>query len=1561
MSSNFDMNSASFEDCSHNVELTIKKTSQKYLEIFNLNSENEIPQFFSSKESSNNTVCLKIIFGQGAWRCYDCIKTRNIFFCKDCWTHMADKHKDHNVVYLTEEYGFCQCGDHNCLNKEYFCANHKGYLLTDPEIKKYINNNLGEDLYQKIKAATENLFGVMHKYYIKAINNKKTKDDDFIKNVGEFFDCFGILCKVSKACNHIIAELLLGKYPCKMKHECLDINENGGRIIKSSIFNHECACQFLRFILEFLPKENLILLLKFADNYKLRKTIGLYYFFFYSDYIKNCISSFEYYSNIIIFKDSLKIASNIPGLIDKMFDGLKEIFKVILVDYTFVDIPLYWTLNDNTKSQKYNYLNNILSNLNQQMLYLLKQESYSYLADNSNILFKIIDLMILFHNIKPARLVTPAPLVDLEPSYFPELIQAEQKILELFSFIISIFNFNNVNLVKEVFTYFSKTILKKIKNKLEENEYSFHIPIFRAFSIFLNRFCFNEANKTNSNIFAIMLNISKSMPDFQKCCQKIITGIYKVFAFVAFCGDNYFDYHGVNMKKYEQYYYVNPHFIYRDFCLLKYLLSLTDNAKYFKFTEIINLPHLDNLYNPILKYFSFGGDFSTSDSYSLDTKEKYLKFSSRMMRIMLSLLRNNTCFLWNLSSGYVIMKFNKLRDSLIEDLFSKDINYFTDLTKELIINQVLIKDNFVSFSTVSDGIFLSLSNFFGDKIIKDLIISLTKKTLNEDNEVKLSLNEDALKCVDLNYIINPAFKSKIEEYIKNSKSKTISIYNTLFYPMNKFESELLTFNYNNFLISSDNILIVVQFINFILKNEGLEILEKYFLSILLDYLTPFFHLGSEYSGLFKKIPLTDNIMKLLENNNLKDEKLKSHCQFIAQKFKSMNNNILEKDSNIIEGNKIEINSEEKHKVEINNNEIIVDKSDEDNKNEIKEDYKDKKICIYCQKNVEENDIVNIPGVLGYFLFDHYHFNAFYQTIKEQYNKQKEINPQLKEFDEMYQRKKEVRSVRILTCNHYVHFECFSKNVEMNPLSSNPLLKFSCSYCHKPGETFIPLLTNYTEEQTQGSLKGFSLDYISKIGEKHNEKNEEQKEEDNNKEDNDNLVTFRTTNPLFVNLCKGFVEGFFCKVQNVESLDLEYGNNKEVFSIFHSQLSSDYQNLFCCLDNLEEKKYTLDLWKNFILSVRLLIKLDILAKEKYILALYNLIKEFVNLSFKASLETSEIENNHLYHIYEIIFLITCFFDYEEIEGYEKYILYMALPIFAFGFYLKNLYIQNSFIFSKEKFLEHLNIEELYKFLKEDDSLNLIIIHLVKELLINKIIISKGIDIDKLSLELNDNLDLLNLSSLKNKTLLETLDELGKLIEVDSTNEKMKHIYENFKTKNNYEEVLKKVLNDYIEKTKNGECCEQLGPHLFIACIPNIYKFIDLPETLMDLNYNIYDKKCEVCKKEGKNQLLCLYCGAKVCNSASCVVDNEGEKIQSIFFHSTLCGGCRNAYLQANEGNVLFHYMNEKYKRCIPLYVNEFGEDIKKDSFGKEYKLNHSAVKKALKMFNEFSYRGDEKKA
>ena len=427
---------------------------------------------------------------------------------------------------------------------------------------------------------------------------------------------------------------------------------------------------------------------------------------------------------------------------------------------------------------------------------------------------------------------------------------------------------------------------------------------------------------------------------------------------------------------------------------------------------------------------------------------------------------------------------------------------------------------------------------------------------------------------------------------------------------------------------------------------------------------------------------------------------------------------------------------------------------------------------------------------------------------------------------------------------------------------------------------------------------------------------------------------------------------------IGTINLEDLYMKPVIGKFSTAFAIQYRDFFCYLDNVEDKSYSIMLWQNFVLSIRLMLKLDIILKEKYFMRLFVMVKELKTYTFEYSIDYLIQLDNAKLRTSEMLMLMTFFFEYEEIEGYEKYIIYSILPFYAFGFFLKSIYFLTSFRFNKSIFLNHLNSEEMYKFLKEDTSLNLIIAQVAKQCAYTKIIMNKNIDANKLTMNLDNNLDLLNLSSLKGKSLLEILDELEKLIEADANDEKKRHLYDNLKSELDYKGIFQKILDEHIDAANKEKCDEILSPSLFGSCIPCIFNFIDLPELAIDFEYESYNKICQICKVKGKRALICLDCGRKVCDSRSCLADFKGETMASFIAHCKICGGGRTAYLQSDDCSVLFISNKAVFKKFVPLYVNEFGEGISKRNFGKEFKLNKEEVKKALKMFTEYSYSNAE---
>ena len=1593
MSLDFDVKSGDFEAVSFRASRAIESALVCYLAFTKKKTFEEMALYFKELEIDASTICAKKMVNVGAWRCKDCAKTDNTIFCQECWSKMREKHKDHDVIFLSTSNGTCDCGDHNMIDKEYFCPDHIGIFENEQEINGYILESLGQDLTFQLTTLNKKFFDKIAEYIIRAINDKKTETISFTKVMNEFVTCFGILCNLNTACCYIISNLLLHNYAFKTKHTCIQITDKGMKIKQSSLFAHDCTCPFIRLILQFWPVKKELLLYKLIGYYQLKKVMGLYYFLLYGNFFKDNITEIQDMSVQIIFDDVLNIACKVPGLIDNMFESMIEIFEIFLKK-ACPNSRLGKSLEGLSKNKKFEIMKEVVLQFKCDVVYLTKKSTLSTLSNNSNILCKIIKLACRLHNANTVEAILPRPKTDKEFKYIMELLDVELWLLDIFALLVSIFNFDDINLVKTVFAYFSKKILER-ENSLKDNEYTFHIPLYRAFSIFLNRYCFHEANKTNTHILQSLQNVMKLMPDFKKCSKIMIKSIYKVFGFITACEEGFFSYYGTSMGRYEYVYYYNFQFIYRDFCLFKYLIALKENAKYIDFKQILSLCQVENSHEIIDKYILNKGKVVSPDLWLNESNKKYLKFSSKILYIILSILRNNTCLIWNLSSGFNMLKMNKIEDKLLNDILSKDKNNFSELTKELIINQILIKENLALYTDISDSIFPCLKDFFGQKYITDLIISLTNKTLTKEKKAKFAIKDEYLYYLDLNYIIYPMYKSTSEKYISDFKSKIVSIFNVHFYPDNKFEAKLTEENYNQLYFNDANFDFLFQFTEFILTQKGYEILTEYFLSVLLNYLSTFLCVDNDHFIFLRENLSTNHVIEVLEKNNLNDEVKKSYCQFIVNKMKAQNESgiIVSKisDKNKFENNvqpvakssKMSLKEKMKNKYKEKNNNLVdklgVDKI-------VIEEKKSGEACIYCLKPIDPYDISKPYGAIGDFLCDNLMPNAFFQEIRKEYKKYYDADETLPAFDLIYFQPNDRKTIKIISCNHYIHFTCFFKQFMKSNLYIS-LAIYACPLCHRLNETCVPMLTQYNDEQTFGYFRGFNItelfeygktnlelyetklleDDKKKIAKKEEEISEEGKEEPKEiiipkfldseeiKKANEN---FRQTYPDFVNLCKHFIEGFLGMRAGIDIVNLEDKILKPIIAKYTTAIAIQFRDLVTYLNNIEDKNYSIMLWKDLILSLRLMFKLDLMMKESFFLSFYRKLNEMLTYKFSSPIQTILQLDSVRLRTFELLLALSLFFDYEQIEGYEKYIMHQVLPIYAFGFFFKNIYFKTSFLFRQQYFLEHLKSEEMYQFLNQEASLNLILNQVVEELVYTKIIMNKNINANNLSLKLDDNLDLLNLPSLKGKTLLQVLDELDKLIELDSTNEKMKFIYDNFKSKYNYKELFQIILDDIIESTNKKQCDDILSPSLLGSCLPNKFTFIELPALAIDFEYLIYNIGCMYCKAKGRRALICLDCGRKVCDSRACVTDFKGEKLACFFVHTKICGGGRCAFLQSDNCSVLFITHKAVFRKFLPLYVNEFGEGISKTSFGKEFKLNKEEVNNALKIFMDYSYSNAE---
>ena len=423
---------ASFEENSSMIILKIESAKTQYLKALNVKTALEMTILFTLTEQNVSSVCARKMENIGGWRCLDCIKNENTIFCQSCWSKMRDQHKDHNIVFLTSVNGTCDCGDPNTIDKKYFCPKHKGPLTNDADIKDYTNKILGDKVESELKRINNVLFKDMAKFVIRAIQEKRTNGTIFKETLFEFINFIDAPCSTSKACMHLIAELLLKNFPFKTKHDCLQLNEGRGKIIKSSLFNHDCVCPFIRLLMPFWPERKERIIYSFLYNYKLRKAMGLCYFLNYEYLIKNYITDIIDLSVQIVFDEVSKEACSIEGLIDKIYECIPEIISLIIKKNNYSDNPNQIKLLSEIEAictitidnKKYILLKEIIYKLKYDTIYMMKSITLKYLGKNTNIIFHLIDAICNLQNINSIESIFPHPIFKYE-AFNLDLIDSE--------------------------------------------------------------------------------------------------------------------------------------------------------------------------------------------------------------------------------------------------------------------------------------------------------------------------------------------------------------------------------------------------------------------------------------------------------------------------------------------------------------------------------------------------------------------------------------------------------------------------------------------------------------------------------------------------------------------------------------------------------------------------------------------------------------------------------------------------------------------------------------------------------------------------------------------------------------------------------------------------------------------------------------------------------------------------------------------------------------------------------------------------------------------------------
>ena len=1247
--------------------------------------------YLKSISKSNNQVCNKRIpLGEGGWKCLDCEMDIQSIICNYCYSKSKEKHKGHKIFFDPEYYGFCDCGDPNTILPESFCTEHQGPFKNYKDLTNFIKSSFNEQILSNINIILNNMFNLFIEKMKYILNKNENEEDKNNEN-----ELFNILDKLIDFCFklydnnlglfYFVTLKFTENFPFETNHNCFNYNEENNQIIiikESQLEKHSCICPFFQVLI------NILMINK--SNYDSEN----FYTLFIQNYKNKLITSLTFlHSFIKLFdNDNLKVFRGLSYqlLNDEVCELLVEEKNMPLLENLYLKI--YINLKNLLNQESYEKANDLLDNFYDIIRYIPKIKIIEKIRSHFSLYNIVIDIMCLINNFNKFENKTKFTSFQRE-GYSFELLIFEYNCLLMANTINNIIDYDKIESVKFIF---NKIISKLKENKINKESspqkfFTPHIVCIRYFSIFLNRFCFNYAINNHCDLLDSFNYFQSLFPEIKELYSFLFKELITFFGFCISQKYSFFIYYGEGMKLYHTNYFSSRPYIGCDIALMKYLLTLP---------EIQN-----NLINNILEYTNIdsSNDFfiklkdsdlkQKDEDYlqNIKMESKNLKYINDIFYFILQIIRNNDAMI-NLAFKYSERFRMKYKDNLLEKFLKKEMKNFENILKNQIIHLILGNGNIVKRESCvklyTD--FAPLRNYINIDFI-DNILKEKCDIISSPNQLKhFSLKKNIFQFCDIDYIISSNEKEIAINYLLDFKENEFNILNTFISDSLLLQEKLDNKIYENF-FSDKNIILFLNFYEGLICNSNYPLLTD-----------TFFYTCSKIVCLYIKINKEKNIneeyknkiTEIINNNKLEGNNLKL--------IKYINRLLFDKDEIneiIIKEKKKSLKEKYKKKFDKQNQLLFkrysssVEYEEEDNI------LTQEEICIYCRQPLN-NDINNYYGKICYLFRD-----FFIDILKHK------------------EQKNRMKSTRIVTCNHKIHFNCYCKYLIQN--SNNLNIEFSCLLCKKLSNILICDFNDIIEKN-KNILKGmiFEKENINDFYKINNNI-------DNDKNNNNTIDINKYSDFLAYN--NNFFETYCSKLLKKNILVKDINADMNLIEHLYKFMINDFDAFTIYYNITNYKKDQIDIWKNILLTIRLLCKYKIINsfeffinKFKYI---YNKIK---NLDY-SNMNNCEITSI----INEFIFCFLIIYDLNE-ENKEKvkniFKNYVLIFMFIY-YYIKNnetkfeefllkkdnqelikiifdlYYLKYKIFFliygENEENINILNFEETIQFLKEKYKMNYLI--------------------------------------------------------------------------------------------------------------------------------------------------------------------------------------------------------------------------------------------------------------
>ena len=958
-----------------------------------------------------------------------------------------------------------------------------------------------------------------------------------------------------------------------------------------------------------------------------------------------------------------------------------------------------------------------------------------------------------------------------------------------------------------------------------------------------------------------------------------------------------------------------------------------------------------------------------------------------LLEFIIFILKDDSSCYWSLINIYDEILSSKTRADLFENIRNNKyaVEDLKNVLKEKLILNILSQENLIDKHNLEKNIDCYLLILFEENnIYNQTLDELTYNKINGETKL-FYLKDEYLKYLDCNYFVNLKNKSAAQKYILNFKKDVVKTYNYYYYNQSKLTFDFFEKVYEKVLLSKDNLDLIIKIVEKLINNERvMKYLDKKsirnsLLPIILNYLLMFSVINTKSFIEFKLANKTSinkiyeillTFVKKNDKNDDIDKDLEDHINEVLNKMNlyqliydsyggdlsnlaqfDYNTNILEqlknkssdmKDVNNISDEKAFIdekkqkakNTKEKLKLamkmktntfmkKIESSEEMIKAIDEHiNDLENMKNKDDEIMCFYCRNSIKLNSFEEPYGKLGLNIRDLFYINTIKATLREEFSKLKLNDKNNAIYSEIIETIDAQKFFRITSCGHYFHYSCFTEGYKKNMNN-----KFNCPLCLKEQNILIVPLTLFHDKFC--FLKSEKFDELFK------EEKENKKEE--KKESYEGIDSFY--NPVIeflssINMLKNNIQNYSTMLD-------------DIYPYYQAYLNY-FENIFYTEGTTFHKQQQIDNIKNLILSMRLMIHY---SKDFNKIEIVKFIKETLFKLANGPEEAQYLYNYndtymHYINLFEKITLsLQILFDYKEFKGTFKYILYIFLPYFCFGFYLKKLMIEKiNYKQSEEQFKQKLNFNEFKKYLKDENT------PIIKYL---NPFLKKFCFIKLISDYQNKNLDIINNFNEFSFNSILTLIDMEDLVKLLTNNEPsindiINKLPKTFNPNDTFHILFSsvlnfdKVLNSIIENFKNNNSGEEyeITKELIIQFTPPKFNFIHFDKKIFDFIEKFIGKQCVVCKNIPKHSFLCLICGEKVCNPE----DND-----HFYLHMDKCSDKYCIFVDMNNMKLKYTDIFERQNKLYPIYVNKAGTGPKGYEISNDFNLSEETLKTVIKNY------------